>query len=213
MISKLALVALLLIVMDETPQQTIVLMGDSITQGWPLADPDFFTGKPYINKGIGGQTTPQMVARFRKDVIALKPKLVVIMAGTNDIAGNTGPMTLQMTMDNIVKMAEIAKANKIKVVLCSVLPAFDFPWKPGLQPAEKIMALNAMIQTYARKNKIVYADYYSVMADDRKGLPKKFSGDGVHPNKKGYRAMEPVLKKAIAQVLKTTTHTSKIIKQ
>ncbi|MFT3794229.1 SGNH/GDSL hydrolase family protein [Flavobacterium sp.] len=204
---QLLLILLLFTAMSEhdTPESSasrIVMMGDSITQGWPLTDPAFFEGKNITNKGIGGQTTPQMLARFEKDVLALRPKIVVIMAGTNDIAGNTGPMTLQMTLDNIVKMTEMAKANKIKVVLCSVLPANGFPWNRSIQPADKIIALNQMIKAYADKNKIVYADYYRVTVDQNKGLKKEFSGDGVHPNKKGYQAMEPVLERAIAAVSK-----------
>ena len=179
---------------------TILLMGDSITQGWPLADPVFFEGKNYINKGIGGQTTSQMLERFTNDVVSLKPKLVVILAGTNDIAGNSGPMTLEMTRDNIIAMATIAKANDIRVILCSLLPAFDYPWKPGMKPAKKIVALNEMIQAYAHQNHIVYADYYDTVVDENKGLKKEFSGDGVHPNQKGYRAMAPVLENAINQV-------------
>lgn len=202
---KLLLIALLFIAMSEPknpepPTHRIVLMGDSITQGWPLTDPAFFEGKNFINKGIGGQTTPLMLERFKTDVIAFKPNIVVILAGTNDIAGNTGPMTLQMTFDNLVKMAAMAKANGIKVILCSLLPAKDFPWKRGLEPADKIIALNQMIKAYADKNKIVYADYYSVTVDKNKGLKKEFSGDGVHPNKKGYQAMEPVLEQALAAV-------------
>lgn len=186
----------------ESPANRIVLMGDSITQGWPLAHPAFFEGKNFVNKGIGGQTTPQILERFKTDVIALKPKIVVLMAGTNDIARNTGPMTLQMTVDNIIKMATMAKANGIKVILCSVLPANGIPWNRTVQPADKIIALNQMIKAYADKNKIIYADYYSVTVDQNKGLKKEFSGDGVHPNKKGYQAMEPILEKAIATVLK-----------
>jgi len=179
----------------------VVFMGNSITEGWINTCPEFFAGKPYVNRGISGQTTPQMLVRFRPDVINLKPKVVVILAGTNDIAGNSGPSTLEMIMDNLISMAELAKANHIKVVLSSVLPAFDYPWKPGLEPAGKIVKLNEMIKAYAEKNGIVYLDYFTAMADDRKGLSKENSGDGVHPNKAGYKIMEPLAEEAIKKAL------------
>jgi lysophospholipase L1-like esterase len=182
-------------------EKRVVFMGNSITEGWIRTSPEFFAGKPYVNRGISGQTTPQMLVRFRPDVINLKPTLVVILAGTNDIAGNTGPSTLEMIMDNLISMCELAKANNIKVVLSSVLPAFDFPWKKGMEPAEKIAALNAMIKDYADKNGIVYLDYYSAMVDNRKGLPLELSGDGVHPNKKGYDIMAPLAEAAIKKAL------------
>ena len=131
-------------------------MGNSITIGWLQHMPEFFKGKPYINRGIGGQTTPQMLIRFRQDVVALKPKVVVILAGTNDIAGNTGPSTLKMISDNIFSMSEIAVANNIKVVISSVLPVFDYPWKPGLNPAKKIVSLNKMLKKYAKKKTDIF---------------------------------------------------------
>jgi lysophospholipase L1-like esterase len=183
-------------------ENRVVFMGNSITQGWIEADPNFFMGKSYINRGISGQTTPQMLVRFRPDVVNLKPKVVVILAGTNDIAGNTGPSTLEMIEDNIASMVEIAKANNIKVVLCSVLPAYDFPWKPGLEPAQKIVDLNKWIKDYAEKNKIIYVDYFTPMADERNGLKKEYSEDGVHPNLAGYKVMEPLVEKAIEEALK-----------
>lgn len=182
-------------------EKRVVFMGNSITEGWIKNRPDFFSGKSYINRGISGQTTPQMLVRFRPDVINLNPALVVILAGTNDIAGNTGPSTLEMIMDNLISMAELAKANNIKVVLSSVLPVYDYPWKPGLQPAEKIASLNTMIKNYAGKNGIVYLDYYSSMVDERKGLKKELSGDGVHPNEAGYKIMEPLAEAAIQKAL------------
>ena len=182
-------------------EKRIVFMGNSITEGWINTCPDFFAGKSYVNRGISGQTTPQMLVRFRPDVINLKPAVVVILAGTNDIAGNTGPSTLEMIMDNLISMAELAKANQIKVVLSSVLPVFDYPWKPGLQPAEKIIALNLMIKTYAEKNGLVYLDYFSATVDERKGLKKELSGDGVHPNLAGYKIMEPLAEAAIQKAL------------
>jgi len=181
----------------------IVLMGDSITEFWKQRDPGFFDDKPYlVNRGIGGQTTPQMLERFPTDVIALKPKVVVILAGTNDIAGNTGKISLESIMDNIVKMAEMAKKHQIKVVLCSVLPASAFSWNLQMQPAEKIIQLNKMIKAYADKHHLAYVDYFSATVDGNKGLKKEFSGDGVHPNKKGYKVMEPLLAAAIQQTMK-----------
>nr|WP_321405350.1 SGNH/GDSL hydrolase family protein [uncultured Carboxylicivirga sp.] len=182
-------------------EKRVVFMGNSITQGWSFHNPEFFEGKPYINRGIGGQTTPQMLIRFRPDVIDLKPKVVVILAGTNDIAGNTGPSTLDMIMDNIKSMAELAKANKIKVVLCSVLPAFEYAWSPGKEPAEKIFELNKMIKEYAEANKMVYLDYYSHMVDEKKGLKSELTDDGVHPTKAGYEVMGPLAEEAIKKAL------------
>lgn len=183
-------------------ENRVVFMGNSITQGWIEADPDFFVGKSYINRGISGQTTPQMLVRFRPDVVNLKPKVVVILAGTNDIAGNTGPSTLEMIEDNIASMVEIAKANNIKVVLCTVLPAYDYPWKPRLNPAQKIIDLNKWIKEYTDKNEIICVDYFTPMADERNGLTKGYSEDGVHPNLTGYKVMEPLIEKSIAEALK-----------
>jgi len=182
-------------------ENRIVFMGNSITEGWSRLNPEFFSGKPYINRGISGQTTPQMLIRFRPDVIDLKPAVVVILAGTNDIAGNTGPSTLEMIEGNIISMAELARANGIIVVLSSVLPAYDYPWKPGLNPAEKIAALNEMIKRYADKKGIVYLDYYSSMVDERKGLKDTYTNDGVHPNEAGYKVMAPLAEEAIAKAL------------
>lgn len=183
-------------------ENRVVFMGNSITQGWGEEHPEFFEGKSYINRGISGQTTPQMLVRFRADVINLKPKVVVILAGTNDIAGNTGPSTLEMIEDNITSMVEITKANNIKVVLCSVLPAYDYPWKPGLNPAEKIVELNKWIKDFADKNDDIYVDYFTWMADERNGLKKEYSADGVHPNSTGYKVMEPLVERAIEDALR-----------
>jgi len=188
--------------MLTTPQpgeNRVVFMGDSITQGWKLDES--FPGKPYINHGIGGQTSPQMVVRFRQDVIDLKPKAVVILAGINDIAGNTGPMTLEQTGGNIASMAELATANGIRVVLCSVLPAFDFTWAPGLTPAPKVVVLNAWMKQYAAENHHVYVDYYSAMSDERGGLPPTLSADGVHPLPAGYAIMTPLAEAGIEKAL------------
>lgn len=185
----------------NTGQKRIVFMGDSITEFWSVINPGFFIGKLYINRGISGQTTPQMLIRFRADVIALKPAIVVILAGINDIAGNTGPSTAEMIADNIFSMAELAKTSQIKVILCSVLPAFDFPWATGLQPAEKVSNLNKMIEKYANANGHLYLNYYSAVVDELKGLKAVYSEDGVHPNKAGYEVMNLLAEKAIEKVL------------
>ena len=183
-------------------KKRVVFMGDSITESWSVVCPNFSSEKSYINRGIGGQTSPQMLVRFRADVIALKPSVVLVLAGANDIAQNTGPSTLEMIADNIFSMAELAKANNIKVILCSVLPVFDFYWKQGLEPAEKIVTLNKMIHDYADAHEIVYLDYYSVLVDEQKGLKSMYSEDGVHPNKSGYEVMAPLAKEAIRLALK-----------
>jgi lysophospholipase L1-like esterase len=188
--------------LPASDENRIVFMGNSITEGWKDIDPGFFKDKPYIDRGISGQTTPQMLVRFRADVINLNPKVVVILAGTNDIAGNTGISTLEMIEDNIASMVEIAKANNIKVILCSVLPVYDYPWKPGLQPAEKIINLNKWIKDYADNNKIIYADFFTPMVDERKGLKKEYSEDGVHPNLDGYKIMNTIVELAISEALK-----------
>ncbi len=180
-------------------ENRVVFMGDSITQAWNLDNS--FPGKPYVNRGISGQTSPQMVLRFRQDVIDLKPKVVVILAGTNDIAENTGPMTLEESEGNLMTMAELAAANHIRVVLCSVLPAFDFPWTPGKTPALKIDALNTWIKAYAAEKHYVYVDYHSAMKDGRDGLPEKLSKDGVHPNPAGYAIMAPLAEAGIKRAL------------
>lgn len=183
-------------------EDRVVFMGNSITEGWINKRPDFFKNNPYINRGISGQTTPQMLIRFRQDVIDLQPKAVVILAGTNDIAGNTGPSTLKMIEDNLVSMAQLARANGIKVILSSILPAYDYPWKPGLEPAPKIVKINAFLKNFAKNNKgVYYLDYFSAMADNRNGLPKKYSEDGVHPTVEGYQIMEPLVQKAIDKAL------------
>lgn len=187
--------------LPSSKEKRVVFMGNSITDGWSNARPDFFAGKPYINRGIAGQTTPQMLVRFRADVIRLKPAVVVILGGTNDIAGNMGPSTLEMIEDNILSMAQLAKANGIKVVLCSVLPVLDYPWKPGVEPADKVIALNKLLKSDAEKGGITYVDYYSAMVNDQKGMKAEYSGDGVHPNEAGYKVMEPLVEKAIAKAL------------
>jgi lysophospholipase L1-like esterase len=176
-------------------------MGNSITEGWTRTDPGFFSGKPYINRGISGQTTPQMLIRFKPDVVNLKPSVVVILAGINDIAGNTGSSTLEMIEDNLSSMVEIAQANGVRVVLSSVLPAYDFPWRPGLEPAEKVIKLNVWIKNFAETHKCVYLDYFTPMSDEKHGMKADYSQDGVHPTMTGYKIMEPLVEEAIKKAL------------
>ena len=180
----------------------MVFYGNSITAYWAPLFATLFPGKPYVGRGISGQTTPQMLVRFRQDVIALQPAAVVILAGTNDIAGNTGPATLEMIEDNLVSMVELAQANGIRVVLASVLPVSDYPWKRGLEPAPKIVALNAWMKRYAAAHDVVYLDFHSAMADAQMGLRPELSQDGVHPNEAGYRVMAPLAETAIAAALR-----------
>jgi len=186
----------------RTGEQRVVFYGNSITDVWARYFDAMFPGKPYVGRGIGGQTTPQMLVRFRQDVIALAPAVVVILAGTNDIAGNTGPATLAMIEDNLASMVELAKASNIRVVLSSVLPVYDYPWRPGLEPAEKIVALNTWMKRYAADHDVVYLDYHAAMVDARGGLKQELSGDGVHPNDAGYHVMAPLAEQAIANALR-----------
>jgi len=187
---------------NTAPQGAVVFMGNSITQNWYKAHPDFFTANNYLCRGIGGQTTMQMLVRFRRDVIDLKPKVVVIMAGTNDIARNLGYISPENTLGNIISMVELAQANKIKVILCSILPAYEFRWRKELKPADDIIALNNRIKTYAAQHKIPYVDYHSAMKDSRNGLPEKYAKDGVHPLPEGYDVMEAIVKPVIDKVVK-----------
>lgn len=189
--------------LPESGENRVVFLGDSITEFWSNEQPLFFQNKSYINRGISGQTTPQMLLRFRADVIALQPKIVVILAGGNDIAGNTGASTIEMITDNIFSMIELAQIHQIKVILCSVLPANFFYWNPKEKPAERIIELNAILKKYALSNGILFVDYYSPMADEEKGLKTEFSEDRVHPNRAGYETMSPLIEKAIQLTLKT----------
>ena len=184
-------------------EKRVVFMGNSITEGWVRIRPDFFKENGYVGRGIGGQTSYQFVVRFRPDVINLKPKLVVINAGTNDVAENTGPFDLQTTFGNIVSMVELAKANKIKVILTSVLPAAKFGWNKSIKDAPaKIEALNALIKEYAKKNKIPYVDYYTPMVTGpERALNPAYSKDGVHPTAEGYEVMEALIKPVIDKAL------------
>ncbi len=188
----------------------VVFMGDSITDMWALPQfGGFFPGKPYIDRGIGGQTTPQMVLRFRPDVIALQPQVVVILAGTNDIAGNTGPMTLEETEGNLATMAELARAHGIRVVLSSVMPVSDLTNAEGKhivqtdrRPPEKILALNEWIRKYAAENGHVYLDYFAATVDEKGFLKSGITNDGLHPNAQGYAVMATLAEKAIQAALK-----------
>ena len=185
-------------------ENRVVFMGNSITEGWVFMRPEFFENRDYINRGIGGQTTPQMLLRFRPDVVDLNPKVVLILAGTNDIAGNTGFTPLETIIGNIKSMAEIANANGIEVVISSILPAIKYLWKPGLNPAPKIISINKQLKAYAQQNNFIYLDYFTAMVDDNDGLkvPDYTAADDlVHPNVAGYLVMEKLAEKAIETAL------------
>jgi lysophospholipase L1-like esterase len=191
-------------------EQRVVFMGDSITDSWD--DPKyggFFPGKPYVDRGISGQTTPQMLIRFRADVIDLKPKVVVILAGTNDLAGNTGPTTLPAIEDNLISMAELATENGIRVVFASVLPVSDYEMRDGKpivqtvrRPPAQILELNKWLKDYAARRHHIYLDYFSAMVDDKGFLKNELSDDGLHPNAQGYVVMAPLAEAAITASLK-----------
>jgi len=179
----------------------VVFMGDSITDLWPKVAGGFFPGRDYIDRGISGQTTPQMLIRFWPDVIALHPRAVVILAGTNDLAGNTGPQTLDAIEENFMAMAGIAKQNGVRVILSSILPAYDYPGRRGIYPAANIAALNSWMRGYAAERGFVYLDYYSAMVDSRRAMKTELTQDGLHPNKAGYAIMVPLAEKAIHDAL------------
>ena len=191
-------------------EKRVVFMGDSITDSWDSENNGgFFPGKPYVNRGISGQTTPQMLIRFRRDVIELQPKVVVILAGTNDIAGNTGPTTVEAIADNLMTMAELARAHGIRVVFSSLLPVSDYETRNGSpivqtvrRPPEKIKTLNNWMKEYAAKNHLTYLDYYAAMVDEKGFLKDELSNDGLHPNAAGYAVMNPLAEAAIAASLK-----------
>ena len=184
-------------------ENRVVFMGDSITDGWGKGQAPFFPGKPYINRGISGQTTPQMLVRFRPDVINLKPKVVVILAGTNDLAGNTGPETLDNIEDNLASMSELAHTNGIRVVMASVMPVCDsLRPQTARRPPQQIVALDGWIKNYATKNGLVYLDYYSAMVDSSGMFKQELTGDCLHPNDAGYAVMAPLAERAIAEALR-----------
>lgn len=184
---------------DLLEHPAVVFMGNSITDCWADTVPAFFADNNFVGRGISGQVSSQMLVRFQEDVINLHPKIVVICCGTNDIAQNNGYITLEHIVQNIKSMCELARANKIKPIVCSVLPAKGFKWRPEMKPADDIIRLNEMIKAFAKENKIPYVDYHSALKDEENGLPRKYSKDGVHPNAQGYAVMEsvimPVLKK------------------
>ncbi|AXC09486.1 lipolytic enzyme, G-D-S-L [Acidisarcina polymorpha] len=184
-------------------QPRVVFYGDSITDGWGRQPNtgEFFPGKPYVNRGISGQTTPQMLVRFQQDVVHLHPAAVLILAGTNDIAGNTGPSTPQMTEDNFTSMAEIARQNGIKVILASITPAYSYPWKPGVDPVPTIKEINSWLKDYCAKEGFTYVNYYSAMADEKGAMKPGLAKDGVHPTAEGYAVMGPLAEAAIAKAL------------
>jgi len=185
----------------------VVFMGDSITELWKVAHPEFF-GENYIDRGVSGQTTAQMLVRFRQDVIALKPAVVHIMAGTNDFAGNGGPTTLDAIKNNIASMVDLAIANEIRVVLGSVPPAGAFPWRPTvLEPAQHIVEMNEWLRRFAREKNLIYVDYHEPLADERDAMKQTFSNDGVHPNRDGYSVMEPLARHALEQALAASAET------
>ncbi|WP_339648474.1 SGNH/GDSL hydrolase family protein [uncultured Salegentibacter sp.] len=179
----------------------VVFMGNSITEGWVNAQPQFFEKNNFVGRGISGQTTPQMLIRFMPDVVALNPKAVVILAGTNDIAGNTGFSSVEMITNNIKAMAQLAQANNIKVILASILPVYDYPWRPGLEPVQKIAEINTWLAKFAGENNHTYLDLFTPLKDKKEGLPKQYSEDGVHPNLAGYKVMAPLTKETIEKVL------------
>ncbi|MBS5797555.1 MAG: SGNH/GDSL hydrolase family protein [Dysgonomonas mossii] len=184
-------------------EKRVVFIGNSITDGWPNAHPDFFKSNNYVGRGISGQTSPQLLSRFRQDVINLKPVAVLINIGTNDVAQNTGPYNEEFTLGNIMSMAELADANGIKVILSSVTPAGEYPWRKEIKDVpQKIMSLNAKIKAYAKEKGFSYIDYFSVMCDENNALKSNLGTDGVHPNEEGYKIMEVTAKKVIDKVIK-----------
>ena len=184
-----------------TTRPDVVFMGNSITDCWADTVPAFFADNNFVGRGISGQVSSQMLVRFQEDVINLHPKVVVICCGTNDIAQNNGPITLEHILHNIKSMCQLARANKIKPVVCSTLPAKGFKWRPDMKPANDIIRLNEMIKAYAQENKIPYVDYHSALKDEENGLPRKYSKDGVHPNAQGYAVMESVILPILKKVL------------
>ncbi len=186
----------------NVPADAVVFMGNSITEGWVNTHPQFFTQNKFVGRGISGQVSSQMLVRFRRDVIDLRPRAVVILAGTNDIAQNNGYISLENTLGNIISMCELAKLHSIKVVLCSVLPAYEFRWRKELNPAPEIIALNKSLREYADRNKLVYVDFHTALKDERNGLPEKYAKDGVHPTPEAYEIMEKMVKAGIDKALK-----------
>lgn len=178
-------------------ESRIIFLGDSITEGWSQSRPEFFSGQSYVARGIAGQTTAQMLVRFRADVVALDPSAVVILAGTNDIAGAGGPATNAMIQDNLASMAEIAAENDIRVILASILPTDGYPWAPDVEPAFRIFAINRWLEDYAEQNDHIYVDYYAAMVNDQGGMQAAHTTDGVHVSQAGYAIMEGIFEVAV----------------
>ena len=189
------------LVASDTSSQRVVFMGNSIIEGWESTDPGFFRDKPYVNRGISGQTTSQMLVRFRQDVIDLRPRVVLILAGTNDIAENTGPIPIEKIAANIFSMAELARANGIEPILCSVLPVKFYYWQKRIDPVPKIKALNELIRHYCSAHGLVFIDYYASLVNKESGLDWKYTDDGVHPNAEGYKRMAPLTDDAITSAI------------
>ena len=188
--------------LPKKDERRVVFMGDSITEEWSNLYPEYFTEKGYINRGIGGQTTPQMLIRFKPDVVDLKPEIVVVLAGTNDIAGNTGPSNAKMITDNIFSMAEIAKAYQMEVVLSSILPVYEYDWAREIKdPPSTIQAVNDALKQYASNYGLIYLDYFSSMVDERQGLNSDYTSDGVHPNESGYTLMSSLAEEVLSELL------------
>ncbi|THD61274.1 GDSL-type esterase/lipase family protein [Phenylobacterium sp.] len=185
------------------PRPAVVFMGDSITENWRHLDPAFFT-QGRVGRGVSGQTTPQMVARFYQDVVALRPRVVHIMAGTNDIAGNTGPTSEEAFENNIAAMVDLARVNGIAVVLASIPPTDRFSWRPALKPGPEVVALNKWLAAYAQRRGLVFVDYTPVLATPTGAMRPELTGDGVHPKKAGYDLIEPLALRAIAQAERGT---------
>ena len=188
---------------SATGENRVVFLGDSITEYWKL--PNYFPGKPYINRGVDGQTTPEMLVRFRQDVIDLHPKVVVVLAGTNDIAGVTGPTSNEDIEANYASMAELARAHRIRMVFASVLPVHNYTHDAeesfALRPRDRILALNKWLKNYCVKNRFVYLDYFSSLVDERGMLKRALADDGLHPTDAGYKIMAPLAEKAIQGAL------------
>jgi lysophospholipase L1-like esterase len=186
--------------LEQQPNEDrVVFFGDSITELWNLTES--FPGRNYVNRGISGQTAPQMLLRFRQDVVALRPRAVILLAGASDIAENTGPETLEEIEGNLASMVEIAQANDIRVILASVLPAAVYPWAKQVNAIEKIATLNTWLKGFAGGRGLIYLDYYAALADDHRGMRAGLSEDGVHPNKTGYAIMQPLAARAIQDAL------------
>lgn len=191
-----------LLPLPKRKEKRVIFLGSSIFEFWKQKDPEYFSRNTYVDRGISGQISPQLLIRFRQDVINLKPKAVIILAGSNDISGNTGHVTNEKIMNNIKSMAELARLHHIKVILCKYLPVYEYPWNKSIKPAEIIVSLNEMIAAYAKEKNYTVLDYWTPLVDDRKGQRPELTVDGVHPNLAGYKIMEVVTDEAVKKALK-----------